>query len=65
MATRNLLNKVVQASDPDDTLLHFLDILEDMDYEGHATQKGMAKKIQDIYDEYLGLIEDNKNITEK
>ncbi len=65
VATRNLLNKVVQASDPDDTLLHFLDILEDMDYEGHATQKGMAKKIQDIYDEYLGLIEDNKNITEK
>ena len=64
VATRNLLNKVVQASNPDDTLLHFLDILEDMDYEGHATQKEMVEKIQDIYDEYIGLVEDHKNITE-
>ena len=64
VATRNLLNKVVQASNPDDTLLHFLDILEDMDYEGHAKQKEMVEKIQDIYDEYIGLVEDHKNITE-
>ena len=64
VATRNLLNKVVQASNPDDTLLHFLDILEDMEYEGHATQKEMVEKIQDIYDEYIGLVEDHKNITE-
>ncbi len=60
VASRNLLNKVVQASDPDDTLLHFLDILEDMDYEGHATQKGAAQRIQDIYNEYLGLIKDQQ-----
>lgn len=64
VATRNLLNKVIGSSEPDDTLLHFLDILEGMDYEGHATQKGMVKKIQDIYDEYLGLIEDNKNTSQ-
>ena len=35
-----------------------------MDYEGHATQKEMVEKIQDIYDEYIGLVEDHKNITE-
>lgn len=62
VASRNLLNKVVQASNPDDTLLHFMDILEDMDYEGHITQKEIIKGIEDVYDDYIKLIkEETKN----
>jgi hypothetical protein len=63
LATRRLINEVIRASSPDDTIRDFVQLLEDYELPEHYLQKNVIPDVQDLYKhykEYLDSLPDNK-----
>lgn len=59
--TRNLINNIYSVSEPDDTLLDFINAMEDYEHGGHFLQKDVIPDFVDSYKQY----KENMIITKK
>ena len=50
--TRNLINNVYEVSEPDDTLLDFINVMEEYEHEGHFLQKEVIPDSVNSYEQY-------------
>ena len=60
VSTRRLIDAVMKNSSPDDTLLDFVSLLDDVEYSGHNLQKNLEKDIVNIYKQYNELLNDSQ-----
>lgn len=56
IATRKLLADIISASEPDDTVLDFVALLDDYQFEGHYLQKDVPKELLECYKQYKKFI---------
>lgn len=52
VATRKLINDMVSASEPDDSLMDFMNLLEEYEFKGHNLQKEIVPNVLEFYNEY-------------
>lgn len=60
VSTRRLIDAVMKNSSPDDTLLDFVSLLDEVEYSGHNLQKNLEKDIVNIYKQYNELLNDSQ-----
>lgn len=61
VSTRRLIDAVMKNSSPDDTLLDFISLLDDVEYSGHHLQKNLEKDIVNIYEKYIEKLDEVQN----
>ncbi|MBQ8246372.1 MAG: hypothetical protein IJZ42_04500 [Lachnospiraceae bacterium] len=60
VCTRKLINNIYSVSEPDETLMDFMDMLDDMEYSGHTLQKEIMPDILKSYKEYKENLPNNQ-----
>ncbi len=56
VCTRKLINNVYSVSEPDETLMDFMDMIDDLEYSGHTLQKDVMPELLDAYKQYKANI---------
>ncbi len=52
VCTRKLINNIYSVSEPDDTLMDFMNLLDDADFSGHTLQKELLPEVIEAYQQY-------------
>jgi hypothetical protein len=64
VSTRRLISRITANATPDDTLLDFVDILDDFEFDEHNTQKTLINEISSTFQKYQHVLDDLQNTNE-
>lgn len=59
VSIRRLIDDIYRNSTPDETMIDFANLINDIEYSGHILQKNIEKDIIDFYKSYLDNNSDN------
>lgn len=60
VCTRKLINNIYSVSEPDETLMDFMDMIDELEYSGHNLQKEILPELLDAYQQYKDNLPDSQ-----